>query len=180
MELQDTARAMLIHASRKWPKCVTTNLWPYAIKMVLDVFNESPCFQHEGTKTPLQVASRTKVQTNKKHYHPFGCPIYALENALQVGKPFGKWDQHSKVGIYIGQSPNHNKQVALMLNSKTGLVSPQCHVLSDNDFSSVKQDDIDSQWMIKAGFVTRAEERKIIKGNQQGTVDDRWAKGNRA
>ena len=159
-ELQDTARSMLLHAGKKWPKCVTTNLWPYAIKMASDVFNNSPCFQHEGAKTPLQIASRTDVQVNKKHYHPFGCPIYVLESDLQVGKPFGKWERRSNIGIYIGQSPNHNKQVALVLNRKTGLVSSQYHVLFDDDFSLVKQDDLDSEWMIKAGFVTRVEEER--------------------
>ena len=81
-ELQDIARAMLIHASKKWPKCVTTNLWPHTIKMALDVFNNSPYFQHEGARTPLQIVSRAEVLTNKKHYHPFRCPIYVLENSL--------------------------------------------------------------------------------------------------
>ena len=152
-ELQDAARAMLIHANRRWPRCVTTNLWPYTIKMASDVFNNTPCFQHKEYNTPLQVASRTNV--NKKYFHTFGCPVYVLDNALQESKPFGKWNIRSKVGIYIGQSPNHNKRVALVLDRKTGLVSPQYHVQFDDDFTAVQQDTLDSDWLIKAGFVTR-------------------------
>ena len=32
-EIQELARTMLIHAAIRWPKCVTINLWPYAIRM---------------------------------------------------------------------------------------------------------------------------------------------------
>ena len=159
-ELQDAARAMLIHANKQWPRCVTTNLWPYAMKMASDAFNNTPCFQHEEYKTPLQVASASVVNINKKHFHTFGCPVYVLDNALQENKPFGKWNIRSKVGIYIGQSPSHNKRVALVLDRKTGLVSPQYHVQFDDDFSSVRQDTFDSDWMIKAGFVTKDEDER--------------------
>ena len=30
-EIQELERTMLIHAAKRWPECVTTNLWPYAI-----------------------------------------------------------------------------------------------------------------------------------------------------
>ena len=29
-ELQDLAQSMLIHAHRRWPKCTSVHLWPYA------------------------------------------------------------------------------------------------------------------------------------------------------
>ena len=126
--------------------------------MASDVFNNTPCLQHKEYKTPLQMASATNVNVNQKHFHTFGCPIYVLNNALQENKPYGKWSSRSKVGIYIGQSPNHNKRIALVLDRQTGLVSPQYHVKFDDDFTTVEQDSFDSDWLIKAGFVARDDD----------------------
>ncbi len=41
------------------------------------------------------------------------------------------------MGIYVGRSPNHAGSVALVLNPKTGLVSPQYHVIFDDNFTTV-------------------------------------------
>ena len=38
----------------------------------------------------------------------FGCPVYVLDESLQTGKPFNKWKQRARVGIYLGQPPIHN------------------------------------------------------------------------
>ena len=90
-ELQESARTMMIHAAKRWPGGITTNLWPYAIRMASDIFNNSPSMQHIGFKSPLQVASGSEVQMNPKHHHTFGCPTYVLHSDLQQNKPFGKW-----------------------------------------------------------------------------------------
>jgi len=156
-ELQELARSMLIHASRKWPKTVTTNLWPYAVRMASDVYNNSPCFQLIDNKSPMQIVSGANVSINPKHYKPFGCPAYVLNNALQQNKPFAKWDERAKVGVYLGKSPHHNKNVALVLNRETGLVSPQYHVMYDEEFHTVINNEYDSNWKVKAGFVARKE-----------------------
>ena len=41
------------------------------------------------------------------------------------------------MGIYLGHSPTHAGNVALVLNPRTGLISPQFHVVIDDDFSTV-------------------------------------------
>ena len=41
------------------------------------------------------------------------------------------------MGIYVGHSPAHSGSVELVLNPKTGLVSPQYHVVYDDQFSTV-------------------------------------------
>ena len=41
------------------------------------------------------------------------------------------------MGIYVGRSPFHAGNVALVLNPKTGHVSPQYHVVFDDDFTTV-------------------------------------------
>ena len=154
-ELQETARAMLIHANRKWPGNVSTNLWPYALRMASEVYNNTPCFQLEENKTPLQHVSNSDVMINQKHYKTFGCPVYVLDNQLQQQKPFSKWKERARIGIYLGKSPRHNRNVALILNRETGLVSPQFHILCDNNFTTVKDDKTPSNWLVKAGFVAQ-------------------------
>ena len=49
--------------------------------------------------------------------------------------------------------------MSLVLDRTTGLVSPQFHVTFDPSFAVAKQDKFDSEWQIKAGFVTQREKR---------------------
>jgi hypothetical protein len=120
---------MLIHANHRWPKVVTANLWPYALQMANDVLCGMPNMQHPQHLTLQQVFSNTKFNPNPKHWKPFACPVYVLDNTLQSGtRIFHKWKQRSRVGIYLGQSPQHTRSVALFLDWKTVLVSPQFHI----------------------------------------------------
>ena len=162
-ELQDSARSMILHANKRWPNTITTNLWPYAMKMACEVFNNSPNLSRKDYKTPVQVLSNTDISINPKHYNTFGCPVYVLNSKLQEGKPFGKWKQRSRVGVYLGQSPHHNKNVALILDRTSGYVSPQFHVKFDNYFESIMDDTHDSEWKVKAGFISQREREKILK-----------------
>ena len=41
------------------------------------------------------------------------------------------------MGIHLGQSPAHAANFVLVLNPKTGLVSPQFHVVFDDNFTTV-------------------------------------------
>ena len=71
-------------------------------------------------------------------FHTFGCPCYILDARLQSDpKGVPKWEPRARVGIYLGRSPAHASNVALVLNPKTGLVSPQFHVVFDDDFTTV-------------------------------------------
>ncbi len=41
------------------------------------------------------------------------------------------------MGLYVGRSPSHAANVALIFNPCTGHVSQQFHVIFDNDFTTV-------------------------------------------
>ena len=43
----------------------------------------------------------------------------------------------SSSGIYLGHSPSHAGSVALVMNPKTGLVSPQFNLSFDEKFETV-------------------------------------------
>ena len=38
-DLQDSARAMMMHSKQRWPNTVDTYLWPYAMKMASNILN---------------------------------------------------------------------------------------------------------------------------------------------
>ena len=158
-EIQELSRSMMIHANRRWPEAITPNLWPYAIRMANEVINDTPSLQDPERRSPIQIFSGSKVNHNTKHQQTFGCPAYVLDNTLQQKGIFHKWNQRARVGIYLGKSPQHAKNVSLILDRMSGLVSPQFHVRHDNRFDTLKQERYESQWQIKAGFVSERTKR---------------------
>ena len=104
-QLQDLARTMLIHANKRWPKAISAQLWPYALRMANEALNATPNMVHPTKQSPLQLFSKTDVHTNLKHWYPFGCPVYVLESSLATSGIHHKWKERSRVGIYLGTSP---------------------------------------------------------------------------
>ena len=97
-------------------------------------------------------------------FHTFGCPCYVLDSRLQTNpKGVPKWDPRARLGIYLGKSPAHAGNVALALNPKTGLVSPQYHVLFDDDFTTVphlRKVTVPPNW------------EKLVLGSREHSTDD--------
>ena len=69
--------------------------------------------------------------------HPFGCPVFVLDKRLCNGGKTSKWNPRSTQGMYLGLSPEHASNVILIFNLMTRHVSPQFHVVYDEDFTSV-------------------------------------------
>jgi hypothetical protein len=134
-DLQEPARKQLLHAKARWPAAVTTNLWPYALRNTQHMRNSLPDSK-DGT-CPFERFSGVEVAPNLKSNHTFGCPVYALNSRLASGKTIPKWNPRARVGLYIGPSPRHARNVSLVLSLDTGLVSPQFHVQHDDFFKTV-------------------------------------------
>jgi hypothetical protein len=64
-ELQDNARVLLIHAQRRWPTAITPNVWPYAIRMSSDAFNEGPLKFLKG-RCPIEVFSHGQIKAKPR------------------------------------------------------------------------------------------------------------------
>jgi hypothetical protein len=137
-DLTDTARTMLLHAKHRWPQAITANLWPQALLHATDVRNVIPRVLDRDS--PLSLFSKVKVEPNLKDLHPFGCPVYIAEKPIQDGHKMDKWAERCHVGVYLHRSPYHASNVPLVLNTQTGLVSPQFHVIVDNRFDTVGRD----------------------------------------
>ncbi len=146
-------RTQLIHAQERWPDAIAAFLWPYALRLSNDEWNNAPNPRDKNHLTPMQRFTSTTIQRNIHHSVPFGCPTYVLETELQARLPFHKWKNRANVGIYLGKSPLHARNVALVMDRNSGRVSPQFHVKHDIAFDTVRQTPLKCQWMLKAGFV---------------------------
>eukprot|EP00957_Ditylum_brightwellii_P119555 9122198-Ditylum_brightwellii.AAC.1 len=78
-------------------------------------------------------------------FHTWGCLDFVLDATLQnstgIGQP--KWDPRSRAGVYLGHSPVYVGNVALVLNLQTGHMSPQYHIIFDDEFITVPYLDSD-------------------------------------
>jgi hypothetical protein len=105
------------------------------------------------------------------HFQPFGCPVFVLDNKMQSGKKLPKWEVRSRMGIYLGMSMQHARSVALVLNLKTGHVSPQFHVTFDPKFETVRQSlgnlSPPSEWQKMCGFTSTTSKVQGFKQAQQ-------------
>ena len=71
--------------------------------------------------------------------HPWRCPVYVLESKLHNdSKGFPKWEPCSRLVTYFGHSPVHAGSVALVLNPGSGHVSPQYHLVFDDNFTTIQ------------------------------------------
>ena len=93
-DITESARTMLLHATHRWPKTITSNLWPQALKNAMNVRNVLP--RKGKTQSPISLFSNTNIEPNIKHFLPFGCPVYVLQAPLQTGAPFPKWNKDPK------------------------------------------------------------------------------------
>ena len=124
--IQDSGRTMIIHAAHRWKSHITTKLWPYATRLGKHAYNYTPLLGNAQGKTPTQIFTSTEFQDNTKHWKPFRCPTFVLTPALRAPQCIhNKWKHRAELGIYLGPSPVNNRNVALILNPATGLVSPQ-------------------------------------------------------
>ena len=74
--------------------------------------------------------------------HVWGAPVYVLDPKLQQGKKLPRWQPRSRRGIFVGFSNDHSSDVPLVLNLTTGSISPQYHVVFDDEFSTVPSIDV--------------------------------------
>lgn len=155
--LQTMARSMLIHAKHKWPKTVSTHLWPYAIFYVTYCLNNTPTSKSKFKETPEQLFTKSKVNINPLFFQPFASPSYVLQRELQSQQGiYNKWKERGRLGLYLGPSKHHARNIALILNIKKGLVSPQFHVQFDPKFSTITEENHEDGCLQACGFIRQS------------------------
>ena len=173
-DLQERTRTSMLYAMNKWKKIVIINLWPYATRHANDVASVTP---RKGQElSTLELFSGVQIAPKLRRFHAFGCPTYVLDNALQSGQGAPKWKERSRLGVYLGPSPNHARSIALVLNPRIGHVSPQFHVKFDAFFETVqaKATDLDApdpELKYLRGFATkRGTPKSVSKGGLDGLL----------
>lgn len=175
-ELSNHARMMLIHAHRLWPSAIEANLWPYALRMANDLHNKLPTTS--GDPPPINFYTSRQHHFKPIDWHHFGAPTYVLANQLQSGNAYPKWSERARIGIYLGQSPQHARSVSLVLSLQSVCVSPQFHCVVDGSFETTQpmlhQEPLpESLWQEKCHFkcVTRSS-RHVTPAEEAAALPD--------
>jgi hypothetical protein len=121
-DLSESARKQLLHSRTRWLQAVHFALWPYALRNAALLHNTLPVLQ-DGTLR-LELFSSICVGSNMKHVHTFGCPVFALQNALASGKSLPRWSPCTCIGLNLRPSPMHARNVNLVLDLTTRCISP--------------------------------------------------------
>ncbi len=169
--LSEGACKQLLHARQRWPQAISTALWPYALRHAAHLSNVLPTGKDGQSK--LECFSGIKVGLSMRFLHTFGCPVFALHSALASSNSIPRWDPRARLGLNLGPSPTHARNVHLVLSLSTGLVSPQFHCCFDNFFDickyGVPDGGISSTWQRLAGF--KREDGVPVLHMEDGLLD---------
>ena len=129
------SRAMLVHGMDLWPEVVTKGPWLYTLNAACRSRNKFN-LDSRGHSPEMKLAQlATKHVQNE---HTMFCPFFILNKKLQGGPGMiPKWNPRADTGVYLGTSPVHSSEVALVFNLATGHVSQKYHMMFDDHFTSV-------------------------------------------
>jgi hypothetical protein len=132
--LLESSLKQLRHTCTCWPKVVHFALWLYALHNVVLVHNSLPML--EDSTLRLELFRSICVGCNMKRVYTFGCPVFALQNTLASGNQLPRWSPCVHLGLNLGPSPMHARNVYMVLNLITRSVSHQYHCWFDNFFKT--------------------------------------------
>jgi hypothetical protein len=135
-DLRESAWKQLLHAHQQWLAAIHLALWPYALRSILHLRNTLPVL--DGGTSRLECFSSIQVDSKMRHYHAFGCPVFALENDLAAGSSIPHWSPRARLGVNLGSSPSHARNVYLVLNLHMECVSLQYHCRFNNFFETMR------------------------------------------
>jgi hypothetical protein len=134
--IQNVARTILLQAMSLWPAVMNESFWPFAIRHAVNVYNHT--VRSGAAASPWELFTGETSTRKLVDWHVFGSPVYVLHKSLQdASGSRHKWQSCCWQGVYLGQSPMHASNVALVYNPATTHVTPQFHVTYDDTFSSV-------------------------------------------
>jgi hypothetical protein len=128
---------MLLHMSLHWPEQADLELLPFALEHAACLWNHLPRSDTRLAPQELYTSSLFVIYDHLARLHTFGCPVYVLHPRLQDGYKVPKWQPRARRGQFLGYSPEHSSSIGLILNTITGNISPQYHVVHDDYFTTV-------------------------------------------
>ena len=118
-----------------WHDQITLEFWSFAFQHTVRVHNSAS--KKGQTLSPFALFTGKDAPQRPTDFRVLFCHVYFLGKELQDNKSKPKWTDCSYQGIYVGHSPHHASNVVLVYNPATKLVSPQYHVIFDEDFTTV-------------------------------------------
>ena len=132
------ALSMMMHQLLHWPDSYDESLWPFALDHAVFLWNHLPKSSTGPSPHEIFTGSVSATRQDLQSLRVWGCPAWVLDPRLQDGKKIPKWHKRSRLGVYLGVSGNHSTTVGRILNTRTGYVSPQYHVVYDELFTTVR------------------------------------------
>jgi hypothetical protein len=105
------ARTILLHAMARWPNVITEDMWPFAIRHMVNFHNAS--ILRNKSASPYALFTGQEAPWAFQDFKVFGCPSYILAKRLQDGNSFSKWKARCWQGVYIGNSTCHAGHIPL-------------------------------------------------------------------
>jgi hypothetical protein len=135
------ARSMLNHAISRWDKTITAELWPSAIQHVATIYNTTKRRSRDYDLSPWEQFTGERSKIDQTDMHSLFCPVYVLYRRMQEGTSPPKWTKRTTQKVYVGHLHQYSKSVRMVWDPKTKLVSPQFHVMFDDNFDTVQAPD---------------------------------------
>jgi hypothetical protein len=129
---------MLNHAISRWDKTITAELWTFAIKHAATIYNTTKGRSRDYDLSPWEQFTGERSKLNQTYMHPLCCPVYVLDQRMQEGTSPPKWKKRTTQKVYVGHLHHYSKSVPMVWDPKTKLVSPQFHVMFDDNFDTVQ------------------------------------------
>jgi GAG-pre-integrase domain/Zinc knuckle len=140
--IMSIARTMMLHSAIHWPDVANSNLWPLAVDHAVLLFNLMP--NPETGLSPHDLFTKTRWrQSDFQNFHVWGCPVYVLDKTISDGKKLPRWKPRSSRQFYVGMSKKHASSVPMCLNLDTGAITPQFHVVFDEEFATVASNPVE-------------------------------------
>ena len=168
------ARTMMIYAALMWPEAKDDSLWPLALSHAAYLYNHIP---NEVTGiAPIEIFTQTTSDGQAlRSSHPWGCPAYVLDPRLTAaGAKIPKWQPRSRRGQYVGVSPVHAENIAVIRNLQTGYLSPQYHIVFDDWFETVYAGEAEEPPDWEAMCIMDRFETVFDEGQEPPSLADEW------
>jgi hypothetical protein len=135
------ARSILNHAIYRWDTTITAELWPFAIQHVATIYNTTKRRSRDYDLNPWEQFTGEQSKLNQTDMHPLFCPVHILNRRMQEGTSPPKWTKRTTQKVYVGHLHHYSKSVPMIWDPKTKLLSPQLHVMFDDNFDTVQAPD---------------------------------------
>jgi hypothetical protein len=129
---------MLSHAISKWDNTITAELSPFVIQQAATIYNTTKRRSRDYDISPWEKFTGKRSKLDQNDMHTLFCRVYVLQRQMQEGTSPPKWTKRTTQKFYVGHLHHYSKSVPMVWDPEKKLVSPQFHVMFDDNFDTVQ------------------------------------------